>query len=80
MRQKYLSYFWDYPITKKKLKKIIKEEESQRIWAISRLLESAPFEEIWQYLTLKELKKIFPYLKLKKSIKIAWQRALKIWS
>ncbi|MBI3443574.1 hypothetical protein HY008_02800 [Candidatus Woesebacteria bacterium] len=82
MSNKYLPYFWDYQLTSNQLKNIInnREGDSTKRWAIARLLESAPFAEIWKYITLKQLKSVFPKLKLKKSIARAWQRALTVWS
>lgn len=82
MNKKYLPFFWDYQITKPELKRILKGEEGavSKTWAMSRLLESAPYEEIWKYINLNELKKDFPRLKLKKEVKSAWQRALNVWT
>lgn len=81
MKQKFLPFFWDYQITDTQLRDILnnKEGETQKIWALSRILESAPYEEVWKYTSLNELKKIFPKLKLKKPIQKAWQRALRVW-
>lgn len=81
MKQKYLSYFWDYQITKDHLKKILAglEGEASKIWAVSRLLESAPYQEIWHYISLDELKNIFPKLRLKKPVHTAWERAFAVW-
>jgi len=82
MSKRYLPFFWDYQITKPQLKNILKDKEGEtsKIWAISRLLESAPYKEIWQYISLDELKKIFPKLRLKEPIKRAWQQALDVWT
>ena len=82
MNKKYLPFFWDYQITKSQLKKILKDkkDKTSKIWAMSRLLESAPYEEIWEYISLDQLTKIFPRLKLKKPIKKAWQHTLDIWA
>jgi len=78
---KYLPYFWDYKLTAKNLKEILASgDEIKKRWAMARLVESAPFEEIWDYISLKELQKDFPYLKLKKPIRAVWQKALKVWS
>jgi len=78
---KYLSYFWDYKLTRKDLKEILASgNEVKRRWAIARLVESAPLAEIWKHISLKELQEIFPYLKLKEPIRRVWQRALQVWS
>lgn len=81
MKEKFLPFFWDYQITKAQLRNILnnKEGETSKIWALSRILESAPYEEVWEYTSLGELRKIFPKLKLKEPIKKAWQRALHVW-
>jgi len=77
----YLPYFWDYKFTKSDLKKILASgDEIKRRWAMARLVESAPFDEIWDYIGLKELQKDFPHLKLKEPVRRVWQKALKVWS
>ena len=71
---------WDYNIDEREIKKLLKEgNETTRIWLITRILENAKFEDIWKYLTLKEIREIFPKLKLKKPIRKAWERALRVW-
>jgi len=77
----YLPYFWDYKITKKDLKNILASgNEIKRRWAMARLVESAPLEEIWEYIGLKDLRENFPYLKLKEPVRRVWQKALNVWS
>jgi len=78
---KYLPYFWDYKLTEKNLREILASGDGiKKRWAMARLVESAPFEEIWDYINLKELQKNFPHLKLKEPVRAVWQKALKIWS
>jgi len=73
-------FLWDYDLTENKVRKILKKgDESSRRWLMARILESAKFKDVWQYLTLEEVKKTFPYLNLKKPIRKAWQRAFKAW-
>lgn len=76
-----LPYFWDYKLTEKDLREILaSRDEIKKRWAVARLVESAPFDEIWDYISLKELQEVFPDLKLKKPIRAVWQKALKVWS
>ena len=51
------------------------------IQAVKRinLVVMALDEDIWRYLTLKEVKRTYPKLKLKRPIKDAWDYALNIW-
>lgn len=78
---KYLPYFWDYKLTRNDLRRILASgDEIKRRWAIARLVESTPLDEIWNYISLGELKEIFPRLKLKEPIRAAWEKAFKAWS
>lgn len=62
------------------MRKILKNgDEFSRLWFIGRILESTKYENVWKYLTLKEILKIFLKLKLKKLIKRAWLNAFKAW-
>ncbi|OGK08533.1 hypothetical protein A2767_05550 [Candidatus Roizmanbacteria bacterium RIFCSPHIGHO2_01_FULL_35_10] len=73
-------FIWDYDLTEKDVKKILKDgNEFSRIWLISRILESAKYEDVWKYVKLDEVLQIFPRLKLKKPIKNAWLNAFKAW-
>lgn len=47
---------------------------------VSRILESAAYEDVWQYLTLAEVRAIFPSLQLKPQVRAAWQFALQVWN
>ncbi len=77
----YLPYFWDYKLTEKNLREVLaSRDEIRRRWAMARLVESAPFDEIWDYIGLKELQKDFSHLKLKEPVRAVWQKALKVWS
>lgn len=46
---------------------------------MSRILESARYEDIWHYLTLRQVKEMFPLLRLKPSIRQVWEYALQVW-
>jgi|GEM_PF-641559 len=73
-------FLWDYDLTEEEVRKILKEgDEFSRLWLIGRILESAKYENVWHYLTLEEILKVFPKLKLKKPIKEAWLNAFKAW-
>lgn len=78
---KYLPYFWDYKLTKNDLKKFLAgNDEIKRRWAVARLVESAPLDEVWNYISPKELQEIFPHLKLKEPIRRVWQKAFEVWN
>jgi len=73
-------FLWDYNISETEFNRILRgENETERIWAISRLLESARYDDIWKYISLNEVKTMFPKLKLKSPVCQAWEYALQVW-
>ena len=73
-------FLWDYKLSKKEAKNIIERGDSfSRNFLVTRILESARFTDVFKYITLKKLIKIFPNLRLKKDVKDAWQKAFKAW-
>lgn len=74
-------FLWDYDLSDKKVRHILKSgNETSRIWLVSRILESAKYEDVWRYVDLAEVKRMFPRLKLKEPIRRAWAHALAVWS
>lgn len=73
-------FLWDYNFSDLEVKKIIKRgDKFTRNFLVSRILESAKFEDVWKYITLENLVIIFPELKLKKEIKQIWKKAFQAW-
>ena len=73
-------FLWDYDLSESAVKKIIKNgNDYSRNQLVARILESAKYEDVWKYITLEELIKIFPQLRLKNEIKQVWQHAFKAW-
>lgn len=74
-------FLWDYALTEKEVRDILQgENETEKIWLISRILESARYEDVWQYLTLQEIQGIFSKLKLKPPVRRVWAYALDVWN
>lgn len=78
MSQSTRPYFiWDYDLSEDDLRQILRSKDEQaRIWVVTRLLESARYEDIWKYISLDELRAIFPYLQLKPPVRAVWEFAL----
>lgn len=73
-------FLWDYDLTEEDVRRKIKEgDEYTRQWLIARILESAKYEDVWKYVTLKEVLHIFPMLRLKKPVREAWEDAFRAW-
>ncbi len=74
-------FIWDYDLTDADVRAILRgEDEEQKAWLVARLLESARYEDIWQYISLAELRVIFPKLQLKPLVRAAWEFALRVWA
>jgi len=80
-KSKKVPYFlWDYDLTEEEVRKILKEgDEFSRLWLMGRILSHARFEDVFKYLTLKDILTVFPKLKMRKEIKKAWERAFSAW-
>ena len=74
-------FIWDYDITDADVHAILcGDDEEQKAWVVARLLEAARFDDIWQYISLAELRSIFPKLQLKPQVRAAWEFALLVWA
>lgn len=74
-------FIWDYDLTDADIRVILRgHDEEQKAWLVARLLESARYEDIWQYISLDELCVIFPKLQLKPQVRAAWEFALSVWA
>ena len=76
----YPYFLWDYELTEEQVRKILRgNNKVERQWLIARILTNAHFNDVWKYLTLKEVVDEFPHLHMRSQIKDAWQRALTVW-
>ena len=41
------------------------ENQTDKIWIMSRILESAKFEDVWKYTTLSDVRSMMSILKIK---------------
>ena len=74
-------FIWDYDLTEADIRAILcGNDDEQKAWVVVRLLESACYEDIWQYISLAELSAIFPKLQLKPQVRAAWEFALSVWA
>lgn len=73
-------FLWDYDLTEADVRRILRgENQTDKIWILSRILESARFEDVWKYTSLSDVRSMMPVLKIKKPIRQAWERALTAW-
>jgi hypothetical protein len=77
-----LYFFWDYDITEEEICEILRgDNEVERAWVITRVLEYACWEDIWRYLTVNDVRKNFERLSFRwPRDRELWAYALKRWS
>lgn len=75
------SFLWDYDLSEAQVQEILHHApfEEQK-WLIARILERAPFREVFRYLTLQKIRKTLPSLRMDPKVKRHWQEALEVWS
>jgi hypothetical protein len=73
-------FLWDYDLSEDDVRRILREgSHVDKNWMLSRILESAKYEDVWKYTSLSEVREMIPILKIKKPIRQAWERALNVW-
>ena len=52
-----LYFFWDYDLTGTDVQRIIRQgDPTEKAWVITRILEYAKWDDIWRYLTVKDIR------------------------
>ena len=73
-------FLWDYDLSEDEVRAILAgTNQTDKNWMLSRILESAKYEDVWKYTSLSEVRQMMPILKIKKPIRQAWERALSVW-
>lgn len=73
------SFLWDYDLTESQVREMLSGPLEKRKWLVGRILEQARFDEIFKYLTLREIERDLPFLRLPKKLKDHWEYAIKRW-
>jgi hypothetical protein len=73
------SFLWDYDLSESQVKEILSGPLGKRKWLVAKILEHAKFDEIWKYLTVRDIERDLPFLRLPKKTKEHWQFAIKRW-
>lgn len=80
--RKNVYFFWDYDLTEDDVRAILRgDNETEKIWVMSRILEAAHWNDIWKFLTLQEVRANFERIQWRTSyLKDLWAHALEVWS
>ncbi len=76
-------FIWDYDLTEEDVRAILRgDNEYEKIQMMVRILESARWADIWQYLTLAEVRRYWPqlYRRMRREVRDVWAWALEEWA
>lgn len=73
-------FIWDYDLSENQVRAILRgDNETEKLWLIGRIMTHAKFQDIFEYISIKEIVNLFPKLRLPQKIKQHWEYALNIW-
>ena len=73
-------FLWDYDLSENQIRRILHgNNKVEKLWLISRIITHAKFDDIWEYLTVEDIARVFSKLRLPLKTKQSWQRALNVW-
>ncbi len=68
-------FIWDYDLTEEDVHRILRgDNEVEKAWLITRILEYAKWEDIWRYLTVDDVRENFERLRFR------WPRDRELWA
>jgi hypothetical protein len=73
------SFLWDYDLSHGEILEVLRGPQKQRLWLVAKILEHGKWEEIWQYLTRRQIAADLPILRLPEKAKRHWEYALRRW-
>ncbi len=75
-------FIWDYDLTEEDLRRILAgHDRDEKAWVISRLLNSASWDDIWSYITPDDVRGHWELLRFRNAdLREAWEHALEVWS
>ena len=76
-----LGFLWDVRLSEPGFRRLVaRGTDHERRWAIRRLLEYGEWEEIWRYLTLDDVERALPGLRLRTpELDSFWREAVARW-
>ena len=77
-----LYFLWDYDYNDAEVRLILTSSDPlEKAWLITRILEYAKWSDIWDYLTVNEIRQNFEYLRFRQpQDRELWAYALDRWT
>jgi hypothetical protein len=74
-------FLWDYDLSDAQVHEILNHSSmAEKKWLIGRLLETLRPPEIFDYLSVSQIKAALPHVRINNKTKQHWQEAISLWS
>ena len=74
-------FLWDYDLTEAQVYELLHHAPfAERKWLVGRLLERLRPPEVFQYLSVEQIRAALPQVRMDSKIQRHWQEAIEIWS
>jgi len=76
-------FIWDYDYTEEDVRAILRgDDEYAQVQMMVRILERCAWDDIWRYLTLKEIRNYWTVIlpKIRRELRPTWEFAMEVWS
>ena len=78
-KAEFLYFFPEAEVTRAEVESILAEGSAEKkAWVVSNLLRYAQWDDIWEFVSRDEVRRIFTTLDLPENLRQAWGRMLKI--
>ncbi|MBI2345373.1 MAG: hypothetical protein HYV03_00465 [Deltaproteobacteria bacterium] len=76
------SFLWDYDLTEVQVRELLARPgmTGEKRWLIGRILAEARFEEVFSYLTVDDIQRALPHLRLRPNVRERWTYAIDRWT
>lgn len=73
-------FLWDYDLSEDQILTILHgDNEVEKLWLIARIITHAKFEDIWKYINVEDIIKVFTKLRLSPRVRQNWQHTFNVW-
>lgn len=73
------SFIWEYDLSDNGVREILTQPLEKRKWLVAKILKHARFDEVWKYLSPRDIERDLPSLRLPQKTKDHWAYAIKRW-
>lgn len=74
-------FLWDYDLTEDQVRELLWHAPMDRKkWLIARILERSPLQEVLRYLTVEQIRRALPRVRVHPKSRRHWQEAVELWT